>query len=291
MLREPVNIFGMASTALRGALWMLGAVLSFSVMAVSVRELLARMEAFEVLFWRVGAALVLMLLVLPRTGLAPLRTRRIGLHFTRNAFHFFAQLAWIYAIGALPFATVFAIEFVFPVWVALLAMLVLGERMNRGRVVMLVLGLAGVLVILRPGFAFIHPAAFVMLAGSLGFAVNAVTTKQLSRSDSTTAIIFWMLVMQTPPALIAAAPRWVAPQLADLPWICALGLCNVSAHLCLTRALRLADASLVVPIDFLRLPLIALIGALFYGEPLQAAVFIGAAMIFAGSYYSLSRER
>jgi drug/metabolite transporter (DMT)-like permease len=291
MLCEPVTIFAMASTALRGALWMLGAVLCFSVMAVSVRELLARMEAFEVLFWRVGAALLLTLLFLPRTGLAALRTSRIGLHFTRNAFHFFAQLAWIYAIGALPFATVFAIEFVFPVWVALLAMVVLGERMNRGRVVMLILGLAGVLVILRPGFAFVHPAALVMLAGSLGFAVNAITTKQLSRTDSTVAIIFWMLVMQTPPALIAAAPHWVAPQLVDLPWICALGFCNAGAHLCLTRALRLADASLVVPIDFVRLPLIAVIGALFYGEPLQVAVFIGAAMIFAGSYYSVSRER
>jgi drug/metabolite transporter (DMT)-like permease len=281
----------MPSSALRGALWMTGAVLSFSVMAIAVRELLRHMQPFEVLFWRVGAALVLMLLVLPRTGLAPLRTRRIGLHFTRNGFHFFAQLAWIYAIGALPFATVFAIEFMFPVWVALLATLLLGERMNRGRVVMLVLGLAGVLVILRPGFALIHPAALVMLAGSLGFAVNIITTKKLSSTDSTLAIVFWMLVMQTPPALIAALPHWVAPQMAHVPWICALGLCNVAAHLCLTRALRLADASLVVPIDFLRLPLIAFIGAMYYAERLDPAVLIGAAMIFAGSYYSLSRER
>jgi drug/metabolite transporter (DMT)-like permease len=281
----------MPSSALRGAFWMLGAVLAFLVMAIAVRELLERMGTFEVLFWRVGAALVLMLFVLPRTGLATLRTRRIGLHFTRNGFHFFAQLAWIYAIGALPLATVFAIEFVFPVWVALLAIPFLGERMNRGRVVMLVLGLAGVLLILRPGFAFIHPAALVMLAGSLGFAVHSVTTKKLSASDSTTAIIFWMLAMQMPPALIAAAAHWVAPQLADVPWICALGLCNVGAHFCLTRALRLADATVVVPIDFLRLPLIAFIGALFYAESLDPVVFIGAAMIFAGSYYSLSRER
>jgi drug/metabolite transporter (DMT)-like permease len=281
----------MASTALRGALWMLGAVLAFSVMAISVRELLARMQPFEVLFWRVAAGLVLLMLVLPRMGLASLRTRRLGLHFVRNAFHFFAQLAWIYAIGALPFATVFAIEFVFPVWVALLAIAFLGEHMNRGRVVMLLLGLGGVLVILRPGFNFIHPAALVMLAGSLGFAVNAVATKKLSATDSTVAIIFWMLAMQTLPALGAALPSWVAPGMADVPWICALGLCNVGAHVCLTRALRLADATLVVPIDFLRLPLIAVIGAAFYHEPIELAVFIGAAMIFAGSYYSFARER
>jgi drug/metabolite transporter (DMT)-like permease len=281
----------MASPALRGAIWMSGAVLAFCVMAVATRELLERMATIEVLFWRVSTALVLMLAVLARTGLAPLRTRRIGLHFTRNSFHFFAQLAWIYALGALPLATVFAIEFIFPVWTALLALIFLGERLNQGRVVMLVLGLAGVLVILRPGLEVVRPAALVMLAGSLGFAVHAITTKKLVPTDSVTAIIFWMLVMQTPPALLAALPHWVAPALADLPWMVALGLCTVGAHVCLTRALRLADATLVVPIDFARLPLIALIGALFYAEPLDPAVFIGAVMIFAGSYYSFSRER
>jgi drug/metabolite transporter (DMT)-like permease len=281
----------MASPALRGAFWMTGAVLTFSVMAIAVRELLERMDAFQVLFWRVGTALLLLLAFLPRAGLGALRTRRIGLHATRNSFHFFAQLAWIYAIGVLPLATVFAIEFIFPVWVALLAVLLLGERMNRGRMVMLILGLTGVLIILRPGSGFIHPAALLMLAGSMGFAVNTITTKQLSGTDSTIAIIFWMLIMQVPPALAAALPGWVAPQLADLPWICALGVCNLGAHLCLTRSLRLADATLVVPIDFMRLPLIAFIGAMFYAEPLDPLVFIGAAVIFAGSYYSLSRER
>jgi len=270
---------------------MSGAVLTFCVMAVAVRELVERMAAIEVLFWRVSTALVLLLAVLPRTGIATLRTRRIGLHFTRNSFHFFAQLAWIYAIGALPLATVFAIEFVFPVWTALLAMIFLSERLNQGRTVMLVLGLAGVLVILRPGLEVVQSAALVMLAGSLGFAVHAITTKKLVSTDSVMAIIFWMLVMQTPPALAAALPHWVAPQLADVPWICALGLCNVGAHVCITRSLRLADATVVVPIDFMRLPLIAFIGAMLYAESLDPMVFIGAAMIFAGSYYSLSRER
>ena len=281
----------MPTPALRGAVWMLGAVLCFSLIAISVRELLRHMGAFEVLFWRVAAALAMLLFVLPRAGLAALRTRRIGLHITRNSFHFGGQLTWIYAIGALPFATVFAIEFVFPVWTALLAALFLGERMNRGRVVMLILGIAGVLVILRPGFAFVHPAALVMLAGSLGFAVNAITTKKLAATDSSLTVIFWMLALQTPPALAFALPGWVQPTLADVPWICALGFFNVGAHYCLTNALRLADATLVIPIDFLRLPLIAVIGAAFYQEPLELAVFIGAALIFIGSYYSISRER
>jgi drug/metabolite transporter (DMT)-like permease len=244
-----------------------------------------------VLFWRVGTGLALTLAALPWTGLATLRTRRIGLHFTRNGFHFFAQLAWIYAIGALPLATVFAIEFIFPVWVALLAVVFLREHLNRGRVVMLVLGLCGVLVILRPGLEVVQLAALVMVAGSLGFAVHAITTKKLVPTDSVTAIIFWMLLMQTPAAFLAALPHWVAPRLADAPWICALGVCTVAAHICLTRALRLADATVVMPIDFARLPLIALVGTMVYAEPLDPAVFLGAAMIFAGTYYSLSRER
>jgi len=136
--------------ALRGALWMVGALLSFSLMAISVRELLHAMGSFEILFLRSFMSLVFLLFLLPRR-LAALRTRHFGLHVLRNAFHFGGQYAWVYAISILPLATVFAIEFTMPVWAALLAMLFLGERLNQGRVVMLALGVAGVFVMPRLG--------------------------------------------------------------------------------------------------------------------------------------------
>src|SRR5437899_10737862 len=251
--------------ALRGALWMVGALLSFSLMAVAVRELLRTMGGFETLFLRSLVSFVLVLAILPRFGLGVLRTRRFGLHAVRNVLHFGGQYAWVYAIAMLPLATVFAIEFTMPVWTAVLAVPILGERLNRGRIVMLVLGIAGVLIILRPGFALVQPAALVMLAGSFAYASMNVATKRLSESDSALAVVFYMAAVQLPLALVPALPQWVAPQLNDLPWIILVGSAGLTAHFCLTRAFRVADATLVAPIDFLRLPLVAVVAVRFYG--------------------------
>jgi drug/metabolite transporter (DMT)-like permease len=276
--------------ALRGALWMVGALLSFSAMAIAVRELLPSMGNFEILFLRSLVSLVILLAILPRLGLARLRTRRLGLHALRSVLHLGGQYAWVYAIALLPLATVFAIEFTMPVWTALLAMPLLGERLNRGRIVMLVLGLAGILVILRPGFAVLQPAALVMVAGSFAYASTMICTKRLMQSDSAFAVIFYMALIQLPLALFPALPSWVAPRLADLPWILVVGTASLAAHLCLARAMRVADASLVTPIDFLRLPLIAVVGAMFYGEKIEVTILAGAAIIFAGTWYSIRRE-
>jgi drug/metabolite transporter (DMT)-like permease len=279
-----------AHRALRGALWMGGAVGSFSIMAIAVRELLDTMGSFEVLFMRSLVSFIMLLVVLPRFGIAALATRRAGLHVVRNLAHFGGQLAWVIAIGALPLAMVFAIEFTMPVWTAVLAVSLLGERLTPGRIVMLALGLVGVLIILRPDVGAVHPAALIMLAGSLGYATTMVTTKKLAATESPLAILFYMSVVQIPLALIPAVPSWVTPALADLPWIIALGSASLAAHYCMTRAFMLADATVVTPIDFLRLPLIAVVGALFYGEPIQIATILGAVIIFGGTYYSIRRE-
>jgi drug/metabolite transporter (DMT)-like permease len=274
----------------RAALWMSCAVLSFSFMAVAARELLRHMGAFEILFLRTLVTMLLVAAVLARSGTATLRTRLFRFHLARALMHLGGQYCWIYAIGALTLATVFAIEFTMPVWVALLATLFLGERMNRGRVVMLALGLAGIAIILRPGARGLHPAALVMVLGSIFYAGNMVMTKRISASDSPLAVLFWMSLTQLPLTLVTALPQWVTPRPVDFIWAVVIGSGSFIAHYSMTRAMKLGDATLVVPIDFLRLPLIAVIGAIFYGEPLEAATFAGAAVIFAGTYYSLSRE-
>ena len=274
----------------RAALWMGCAVLSFSLMAIAVRELLGHMGVLEILLLRTGVTLLIVLALVPRIGVATLRTRRFPVHLSRAVMHLGGQMCWMYAIGALTLATVFAIEFTFPVWVALLAMFFLGERMNRGRVVMLASGFIGILVILGPGLGEFHPAALVMLLGSLFYAGNMIMTKRLAATDSPWAVVFWMSVVQLPVTLLAALPQWVMPQRSDIPWIIAIGLGSFVAHYSIMRAMKLGDASLVVPIDFVRLPLIALVGALFYNEPLQVSIFVGAGIIFAGTFYSLSRE-
>src|SRR5438477_396903 len=279
------------SNAVRGALWMGAAVLSFAVMAVSVRELLQHMNILEILALRTLVTLRLVSTIMPRHGFAPLRTHRFPVHATRAVLHLAGQFCWMYAIGALTLATVFAIEFTMPVWTAILAAVFLGERLNRGRLVQLALGLVGVAIILRPGLGTFHPAALVMVLGSMFYAGNMIFTKRLSATDSALAVTFWMSAVQMPLTLAASAPSWVTPVLADLPWILAIGAGSFAAHYSMTRAMKLADATVVVPIDFIRLPLIAVVGALFYAEPFDPMVIVGAAVIFAGTYYSLSRER
>lgn len=275
---------------LRGVLWMGGAVLSFSAMAIAARQLLAHMEPFQVLFFRSVIMLAIVLVVVAQAEPGASRTRRLPLHTLRNVIHFGGQYCWVFAIGALPLATVFAIEFTMPVWTALLAAPLLGERLTRNRLVMLAFGLAGVLIILRPGLGLFHPAALVALAAALLYAGNMIATKRLAASDSPLAVLLWMSLIQAPLALLTALPQWVSPPASDLPWMALIGVGSYTAHYCMTRAFKLADATVVVPIDFTRLPLIAVVGALFYGEAFDPMILVGAAVIFAGTYYCLSRE-
>jgi drug/metabolite transporter (DMT)-like permease len=278
------------SANLRGVLWMAGTVLSFCAMAVAARQLLRHMGTFEILFFRTGVAWLLVLALAARAGPATLKTRRLGLHVWRNGMHLLGQSSWVYALSLLPLATVFAIEFTSPIWTAVLAVWLLGERMNRGRAAMLALGLAGVLAILRPGLGVFQPAALVMLVGSLAFAIQFIATKQLSSTESPLAVLFWMSAVQTPVCLLVSLPGWSAPVLADLPWILAIGVGSFTAHYCMMRAMKLADATVVVPVDFFRLPLIAVVGALFYGEAFDPAVFLGAALIVSGVWINLAVE-
>ena len=270
---------------------MLGAVLSFAAMAISVRELQRHMGILEILALRTAMTFAIAAALIPGHGLAMVRTRRLPLHATRALVHLAGQFCWMYAIGALALATVFAIEFTMPVWTALLAAAFLGEHLTRARLVQLALGLIGIAIILRPGLGAFHPTILVMLLGALLYAGNMVFTKRLSATESALAVAFWMSAVQLPVTLVAAWPAWVAPQLADAPWVIVIGAGSFAAHYCLTRAMHLADATVVVPIDFIRLPLIAVVGALFYAEPFDPMVIVGAAVIFAGTYYSLRHER
>src|SRR5574341_2356007 len=172
------------SDSMRGALWRGGAVASFMAMAISVRELQRHMGSFEIVFMRSIVMLAIVLTLLPGAGIASVATRRLGVHVWRNLIHFLGQTLWVYSIGALTLATVFAIEFTMPVWTAILAAMFLGEKLTVPRLVMLGLGVAGVMIIVRPGSEAFHPAALGMILGSLCYASSFVFTKRLSSTDS-----------------------------------------------------------------------------------------------------------
>jgi drug/metabolite transporter (DMT)-like permease len=195
------------------------------------------------------------------------------------------------AIALLPLATVFALEFTTPAWTTLLAVLFLGERVTAGRLTALVCGLAGVLVIVRPGWATFQPAALLVLTAAFGYGVTYTTTKKLTLTDSTFAIILWMNIMQFPIAYAASDPLfWLRIGGGNLVAALAVGIAGLSSHYCLTKALNAGDASLVIPFDFLRLPLIALLAWIIYSEPLDPVVLAGGALIFGGVLWNLRSE-
>jgi drug/metabolite transporter (DMT)-like permease len=275
---------------LRGALWMFGMVVSLSLLAIAARELAPRHNPMELQVVRHGMSLLILLPFVIRAGFRPLRTTNLKLQLFRNVSHFAATVGWYISVTLLPLAEVFAIEFTTPVWVALLAVLFLGERMNVGRVVALVLGIAGILVILRPGFTDVGAGTWLMVATAFGFAVANACTKGLTRTDSVLTLLLWMSMLQGTMALIGASFEWTPPIVEEIPWLMVIGVSGLAAHYSLAKALTLADVSLVNPVDFLRLPLIAVVGFLAYGEGVDILVLVGAGLIFVGNYYSIRRE-
>lgn len=277
----------------RVVFWMTGALLFFSVMAVSLRGLTKVLNVFEMLSIRSSSGVIILLAMILfkpelRLLLAP---RQMHLHALRNTIHFAAQVGWAQSILLLPLATVFALEFTTPVWVALLALIFLRERLTAPRIGTIVLGFVGVLVVLRPGIASLQPAALLVLAAALGFAVAITATKALTATQSTFTILFWMNLMQLPMNLLGSDPLFLAKLGVEhvLPAV-GVAISGLASHYCLTNAFRSGDAVLVVPLDFVRVPLIALVGWWFYAEALDPFVFLGAGLIIAGIVWNLLAE-
>ncbi|HUI96414.1 MAG TPA: DMT family transporter [Xanthobacteraceae bacterium] len=274
-------------------LWMTGTLLSFSAMAVSIRELSRTLGILEILALRSALGVVVLLaLALARPALwRSLSVKRLPLHLMRNGVHFVSQVAWATSLTLLPLATVFSLEFTMPAWTALLAALFLHERMTPSRIGAVVLGFIGVLVIIRPGLQTFQPAAFLTLAAAFGYAITLTATKRLTATDATFGIVFWMNVMQLPMNLAGSDPLfWLKLGTAQIVPMIGLGIAGLTSHYCLSNAFRAGEASLVVPLDFLRIPLIALVGWSLYGEPLDVFVFAGAGLIISGILWNLRAE-
>jgi drug/metabolite transporter (DMT)-like permease len=287
-MNQPNLVFTASLT--QGFLWMTGAVLSFLAMAIAGRELSDTMNTFQILTFRSVTALTITVLIVMRIGWEEVKTERLPFHFMRNLFHFCGQFGWFLGISLLPLATVFALEFTIPVWAALLAVLFLGERIHHGRVLAIICGLTGVIIILKPGANMIDPAALIVVGAAFCYAISYITTKSMAKTERPLAILFYMNLIQLPIGLVPAAFSWVIPTLGDAPWILLVGVTGLSSHYCLTRAFQVSDALTVIPIDFLRLPLVAVIGYIFYSETLEMALFFGAIIIFAGNYYNIRYE-
>lgn len=266
------------------------AILSFSAMAVAGRELLADMNTFELMLYRsvVGFLCVCALMAARPGGFALARTRDIRPHLLRNAVHYSGQNLWFYAISTIALSQVVAIEFTNPIWVALLAPFLLGERLTRAKLTAAVLGFLGVVIVAQPGQAPIGPGQIAVAIAALCYALNTILTKQIMRHDHVLTVIFWMVVMQGAASLLLSLPGGIPlPTLHDLPLIAVVGVTGVTAHFSLTSALVWAPATIVAPMDFARLPIIAVVGMLLYGEALSPMVAVGAGVIVLANLINL----
>ena len=269
---------------------MLGAMASFLMIAIGARELSDTMNTFQIVFLRSLVGFGIILLVLAKQGIKVPETGRLKIHIFRNILHYSAQAAWILGVSLLPLATVFAIEFTTPIWVALMAVLLLNERLNRGRLVAILFGLIGTLIILRPGLEGFGLGHLAVLWAAVGHGATYVITKKISNTEAPITILFYMTAVQAVVGLVPGLISWVAPKPEDIFWIGSLGVLGLTSHYCLTKAFIHADATLVLPIDFLRLPLAAVVGFVFYQEAFELAVLVGGVVIFAGNYYNIHKE-
>jgi drug/metabolite transporter (DMT)-like permease len=282
-----------APRPLLAAGWMVGAIVSFAAMAVGGRELSAELDTFEIMAFRSAIGLPVVIgFLLWTEGWRGALTAQPGQHAIRNVIHFAAQNLWFFGIATIPLAQLVSLEFTNPIWVALLAPLLLGETLTARKLLAAALGFAGVLVIARPGVAPIEAGHVAGLLAAVGFALTNIFTKRIMRRDSAWCVLFWMTASQMVMGFLCAAPGGVtlpSPTLA--PWMLFVGLCGLTAHLSLTQALRAAPASIVAPMEFARLPVVAAAGLWLYGEPLELALLAGAALILLGNTVNLTKGR
>lgn len=285
------------SDTVKAALWMIGAIVSFTSMAVAGREVSLNLDTFEIMMYRSLIGVVLVLIVAGGFGTLKQVTRRnLHVHVIRNLFHFTGQNLWFYSITAIPLAQVFALEFTSPLWVIVLAPLILGERLTRIGLLAAAIGFVGILIVTRPNPETLEFGQLTAALAAVGFAATAVFTRRLTRTESITCILFYLTVTQAVFGVICAGfdGDIALPTAENLPWVVLIACAGLVAHFCLTTALKLAPAAVVMPIDFARLPVIALVGMWLYQEPLDLLVLLGAAVIFGGNYLNIwaaSRQR
>ncbi|MCG7623269.1 DMT family transporter [Epibacterium sp. Ofav1-8] len=282
------------STLLRAATWMIGAILSFSAMAIAGREASLSLDTFEIMMYRslVGVVVVAAMITALRRW-PQVSTERLKHHGLRNMAHFTGQNLWFYAVSAIPLAQVFALEFTSPIWVILLAPLLLGERLTRMRMLAVSLGFVGILIVARPSPATFNIGLACAAGSAVFFALTNIATKRLTRTESIWSIMFWLTLMQLVLGILFAGYDLdvAFPDAQSLPFLLIIGCAGLSAHFCITNALSLAPAAVVVPVDFARLPFIALLGWLIYGESVEIWLFVGAALIFTGNFINIVSSR
>lgn len=268
-------------------MWMAGWLGLMLAMSVAGKEATRDLDVFQVMLVRSGTGLAFLLPLVAWRGFAPARTRHFRLHLVRNVVHYAAQYSWFLALSLIPLAQVISIEFTFPIWTAILATAFLGEQLTGRRIIAIVAGLAGVLLIVRPGVTTVETGQVVALVAAFGFGGSITLTKALTRTESALTVIFYMMAIQFALGLGPGIAVWQWPSHTAWAWLAVIGIAGTFSHYCFTSAMYYADVTVVAPMDFLRVPLSALLGWLVFAETADVWLAGGAALILAGNSLNL----
>ena len=288
-----MNRFLVLPASLRAGIWMTGAMLSFTLMAISGRSLADKLDTFEIMTYRSLIGIVIVLAVAFYAGTwRQFSTQRLGLHLVRNLFHFAGQNLWFFALIYVPLSQMFVFEFSSPLWVAIFAPLILSERLTLTRFFAATIGFFGILVVVRPDFSNLPPELIAAALCAIGFAGATITTKLLTRTETITCILFWLVALQAMFGFIMAGydGQIDVPQGTEWGWLSLIGVCGLCAHFCITSALQLAPATVVTPFEFLRLPMVSVVGVWLYSEGLEWQVFVGALVVLGANWMNIRAE-
>ena len=276
--------------AVRGVLWMLISSLFYALIYVVVRALAETFDINQIVFFRAVLGSAFMLPWLFTVGISALRSSKLGLYLWRMFFSYIGAVAWMYGIAGMPLADANALMFTMPLFTLVLAAIMLSERPGVHRWSATVVGFAGALIILRPGVIDMSLAAIATLFAAAAFSAALIGSKKLTATENPNAMVFYLYTLMIPCAAIGAYFDWTPPGLDDVPLLFALGLCTVGAQQCQTRAFRAAPASLVVIVNYVQLPLIALLGWMIFDQSTNLFTWMGAAVICLSTYYVSYRE-
>ena len=279
--------------ATKATFWMLGAIFSFSLMAIAGRELGGELDSFEIMLRRsIFGIFIILALAMCFGTINQIKFTDLKLHTIRNISHFFGQTLWYFALTQVTLAQLFAFEFTAPLWVALFAPLFLKERFTKQKFFVICIGFTGILIIARPGAGSLSTGMMTAIFCAIGFAGSLLATKLLTKKHTVTCILFWLTIIQFFISFIFAGidRNITIPTSTCLHWVSIISIGGLTAHLCITTALTLAPANIAAPLEFLRLPLIAVVGYFVYAEALSIFVLLGAILIVVANIANIKNQ-
>ena len=274
----------------RGIVAMLVSTVLFSAMHTAIRHVSQEIPPIQAAFFRNFFGLIVFLPILMQTGLKVFHTDRIGLHLVRAGLNVCAMFSFFTALAITPIAKVTALSFTSPLFMAVLSVLILGERMRLRRWTATILGFVGTLIILRPGIEAIDYGSMLVVGSASVWAVTMIVIKFLARTDSSLTITAYMNLLLSLMSLGPAIYVWQTPSATAWGWLVFIGVAGTLAQLLLTEALKQTEATAIMPFDFLKLVWAAALGYVFFAEVPTLYTWIGAAVIFASGFYIAWRE-